>query len=487
MSYVEDFVIEDGILLEYTGESTHVVVPAGVTVIYDYSFVNSSSMESVSIPAGVVKIGKGAFLDCWKLKRVELPDGLRTLGDEAFAACGELGSIVVPDTVISLGDKAFDSSVIITVHDNSVVKEWCKKNSVCYYDQKDPAHFLNYEFNAHFFPKVFHCANSDWDSGCPEIGSIATIGVPYTPHLLENERMLMFHTGELLAFENWIGKPFSGDDITVQKILALLLDEPQEINSCLGLTLFIVDIKDVQLDVEKTDHLKRDKTSFLENYIGSGENLLLQYHDKIKIIKVTDWLGQEWTHSERIQTCEMGFDYLTCCYYDEWCRAYDEDGLRYCNTPLGSHKTRLKELQRVLTNQREALTLDSICWLVTQGKPWLIKYSGEETNLNLIHALKCLRTVRPEANRGLEIAPYAFSECINIREIFIPEVYSIQEYAFANCTNLYTVHFNRVNDYSFAHDAFEGCSKYLRFSMRSAPSQWLIDYCEAHNIGLIYE
>ena len=57
----EDFEIKDGVLVKYHGEDEDVVVPAGVTEIWDY-----------------------AFEDCINLKTIELPDTLSNISDGIF-------------------------------------------------------------------------------------------------------------------------------------------------------------------------------------------------------------------------------------------------------------------------------------------------------------------------------------------------------------------------------------------------------------------
>ena len=55
-----DFIIEDGVLKEYVGEESDVVIPDGVTAIGDCAF-DGCDMETVFIPDSVTSIGEGAF------------------------------------------------------------------------------------------------------------------------------------------------------------------------------------------------------------------------------------------------------------------------------------------------------------------------------------------------------------------------------------------------------------------------------------------
>ena len=63
----DGFKIEDGVLLEYTGEDKSVTVPSDVSVIGDGAFFRCTGIVSVKLPDGVVSIGRRAFCDCLKI------------------------------------------------------------------------------------------------------------------------------------------------------------------------------------------------------------------------------------------------------------------------------------------------------------------------------------------------------------------------------------------------------------------------------------
>ena len=58
MSNQNDFVIENGVLIKYTGDDTDVVVPEGVTIIGNNSF-EFCELTSVVIPDGVTATPMG--------------------------------------------------------------------------------------------------------------------------------------------------------------------------------------------------------------------------------------------------------------------------------------------------------------------------------------------------------------------------------------------------------------------------------------------
>ncbi len=102
----KDFVIEAGVLKEYHGESSNIIIPNNVTEIGDKCF-EGLNITSVIIPNSVSKIGFSAFSDCKKLKSVEFSNGLNQIGGRSFFNCQELISIVIPDSVSEIGGSCF--------------------------------------------------------------------------------------------------------------------------------------------------------------------------------------------------------------------------------------------------------------------------------------------------------------------------------------------------------------------------------------------
>lgn len=87
-----DFIIWNGWLYGYKGNSKNPVIPSGVYGIKDYLFRNSD-ITGITIPEGVKYIGYGAFQNCTALKSVKLPNSLKKIGGEAFGDCTALSSV----------------------------------------------------------------------------------------------------------------------------------------------------------------------------------------------------------------------------------------------------------------------------------------------------------------------------------------------------------------------------------------------------------
>lgn len=146
----DDFDIQNGVLIKYTGRSQEVVIPNGVTSIGEMAFFNNTSITSVVIPEGVTSIENGAFSTCWNLASVTLPktltnierqafygcnltsvaipEGVTRIHDEAFYQCKNLANVNIPASVEYIGSGTFSETAVIKDSNN-----W--KNGVLYIDQ----------------------------------------------------------------------------------------------------------------------------------------------------------------------------------------------------------------------------------------------------------------------------------------------------------------------------------------------------------------
>jgi hypothetical protein len=159
MSDMLDFEInEDGIITEYYGRDTKIVIPAGIKGIDMYVFNNDDELEEVSIPDSIETIDSANFECCDNLKfneygggyylgnehnpylvlvfaeegvtefeikdgckivfanafannerltRVSFPESLKSIGFMAFYRCGSLTEITLPDGVKYIDAYAF--------------------------------------------------------------------------------------------------------------------------------------------------------------------------------------------------------------------------------------------------------------------------------------------------------------------------------------------------------------------------------------------
>ena len=109
VSASSDFVIEDGILLQYTGLANNVVIPTGVTGIGYEAFSHDANLESVIIPDSVTSIGSAAFHSCSSLKSITIPNSVTEIGYNAFTSCDSLKSIQLSENLSSIEYSTFHS------------------------------------------------------------------------------------------------------------------------------------------------------------------------------------------------------------------------------------------------------------------------------------------------------------------------------------------------------------------------------------------
>lgn len=104
---INDFVIENGVLVKYTGTDENVIIPNGVKKIADCAFIYNKTVKTVVIPDGVEVIGQSAFKYNDKLISIEIPDTVKKIGCDAFFECQKLKTFVVPEGVEKIEESTF--------------------------------------------------------------------------------------------------------------------------------------------------------------------------------------------------------------------------------------------------------------------------------------------------------------------------------------------------------------------------------------------
>ena len=99
-----DFVIEDGVLKEYTGLNVVVDIPEGVKEIEKKAFQNNKRIEKVIFPNTLCYIGQYAFDGCTNLMKVKMSYRLRSMAFGAFRNCQNLQSVDLSNTELEILD-----------------------------------------------------------------------------------------------------------------------------------------------------------------------------------------------------------------------------------------------------------------------------------------------------------------------------------------------------------------------------------------------
>lgn len=100
---VSDFLVDNGILIGYTGEGGDIVIPneneAGylITTIGASVFAGRSDINSVTISNSIIEIGESAFDGCTSLIRIRLSKNVSQIGKAAFRNCVSLKQMIYSD------------------------------------------------------------------------------------------------------------------------------------------------------------------------------------------------------------------------------------------------------------------------------------------------------------------------------------------------------------------------------------------------------
>jgi len=104
---MNDFEIENGVLLQYRGQEAHVLVPEGVTSIGNYAFRKQKRLKTILFPRTLTSVGYRAFWKCRNLKWLVFPDAVTVITEEAFQHCQNLKSVTLEGTEMNIGKNAF--------------------------------------------------------------------------------------------------------------------------------------------------------------------------------------------------------------------------------------------------------------------------------------------------------------------------------------------------------------------------------------------
>lgn len=79
-----DFIIDNGILISYTGNDREITVPSEVIYIGDNAFRDNTAVEKITLSESVMGIGNCAFYGCTSLSQIEKTDSVGAVGAYAF-------------------------------------------------------------------------------------------------------------------------------------------------------------------------------------------------------------------------------------------------------------------------------------------------------------------------------------------------------------------------------------------------------------------
>ncbi len=104
--YNMKFIRKNGVLEQYTGSDTEVIIPSDVIIIGQAAFRNTK-VETIVFHEKVKEIQKDAFAMCGNLKTVVIPAHVKTLGEGAFRQCNNLEAVEIPASIRVISDNCF--------------------------------------------------------------------------------------------------------------------------------------------------------------------------------------------------------------------------------------------------------------------------------------------------------------------------------------------------------------------------------------------
>lgn len=113
-----DFVIKEGVLVEYHGVRDEVTIPEDVVVIGEKAFADNARVKKVHLPSKLESIRKAAFFNCTALSSVDIPESVKTIEENAFYHCSMLKEVKLPGASgITIDDSAFLLTGFVLPHE----------------------------------------------------------------------------------------------------------------------------------------------------------------------------------------------------------------------------------------------------------------------------------------------------------------------------------------------------------------------------------
>ena len=148
MNKIEDFIIENNVLVKYVGTDENVVIPEGITKIGKEAFDFNDIVKTVEFPKSLKIIEKLAFNFCKNLSKINFQDGITTIKSSAFYMC-ELLDVEIPKSVKKIGKEAFSCGSLLTIYCK------CKEKPSGWHDN-----WNQYHWDGSCSPVVWDCDNN---------------------------------------------------------------------------------------------------------------------------------------------------------------------------------------------------------------------------------------------------------------------------------------------------------------------------------------
>ena len=110
-----DFIVKDGVLINYKGSGGEIIIPDNITHIGKYAFNSDygKKVTSVILPDSVVAIQECAFSWC-NFVSVTLSKRLAYIDPYCFFGCEKLASVTIPENVDKINTNTFSKCSSLT-------------------------------------------------------------------------------------------------------------------------------------------------------------------------------------------------------------------------------------------------------------------------------------------------------------------------------------------------------------------------------------
>lgn len=103
----EDYLMDNNILVNYTGTASTVSVSDEVRIIGEEAFANNDYIISANLGKNVKEIRHGAFANCNGLNVVNIPNSVEIIEAAAFSGCNNLRTVSIGKNLEAIGDGVF--------------------------------------------------------------------------------------------------------------------------------------------------------------------------------------------------------------------------------------------------------------------------------------------------------------------------------------------------------------------------------------------
>lgn len=104
---MNDFIIRQNVLRQYTGNEAEISLPEGISTIAEKAFEDCKHLETIFLHGRITSIGAHAFRFCEKLRSIAIPKGITFIKQSTFKGCTSLEKIDLPSSLVCIETSAF--------------------------------------------------------------------------------------------------------------------------------------------------------------------------------------------------------------------------------------------------------------------------------------------------------------------------------------------------------------------------------------------